>query len=100
MAAPAKRKVSVTLDADLVAQVEVSGDSLSARANAALRDDVERRRRQQALGALLDRLAAERGPLDTSEDESEVRRYMRLLGGPYDVGRAARISSRRWWDLR
>jgi hypothetical protein len=46
-----------------------------------LRAEVARRKRQQALRDLLDRLAAERGCLDTPEDEAEIARYMRLLGG-------------------
>jgi antitoxin CcdA len=77
-----KRKISVTLDADLVAAVEVeAGENLSARVNAALRADLEDRRRQRALAELLDRLADERGPLDTAEDHAEIDRFMRLLGG-------------------
>jgi antitoxin CcdA len=75
-----KRKISVTLDADLVAEVE-STENLSARVNAALRADLETRHRQRALGELLDRLADERGPLDSAEDEAEIARFMRLLGG-------------------
>ncbi|HYZ55845.1 MAG TPA: type II toxin-antitoxin system CcdA family antitoxin [Streptosporangiaceae bacterium] len=78
----AKRKVSVTLDADLVAAIEAEGgESLSAEVNSALRAEFARRRRQQALGGLLDHLARERGSLDTPEDEAEIARYMRLLGG-------------------
>ncbi len=82
MTSPAKRKVSVTLDADLVAAVEAdSGTTLSAEVNSALRAEFTRRRRQQALADLLDRLADERGALDTPEDEAEIARYLRLLGG-------------------
>jgi hypothetical protein len=82
MASPAKRKVSVTLDADLVAAMEAdSNTTLSAEVNSALRAEFTRRRRQQALADLLDRLADERGRLDTPEDEAEIARYMRLLGG-------------------
>ena len=82
MTAPAKRKVSITLDADLVAAVEAdSSTTLSAEVNSALRAEFTRRRRQQALADLLDRLADERGRLDTPEDEAEITRYMRLLGG-------------------
>jgi antitoxin component of MazEF toxin-antitoxin module len=78
----AKRKVSVTLDADLVAALEAdSSTTLSAEVNSALRAEVTRRRRQEALGDLLDHLAAERGRLDTPEDDAEIARYMRLLGG-------------------
>ncbi len=82
MTPPAKRKVSVTLDADLVAAMEAdSSTTLSAEVNSALRAEFTRRRRQQALADLLDRLADERGRLDTPEDEAEIARYMRLLGG-------------------
>jgi len=82
---PAKRKVSLTLDADLVAEVEAGGENLSAQVNMVLRDELARRRRWRALGALLDRLDEEEGPLDTPEDEAEIARYMRLLGGAADA---------------
>jgi hypothetical protein len=82
----AKRKVSITLDADLVEALEAGdGESLSAEVNSALRAEFARRRRQQALGELLDHLAEERGGLDTPEDEAEIARYMRLLGGQSDT---------------
>jgi hypothetical protein len=82
MTSPAKRKVSVTLDADLVAALEADPDTtLSGELNSALRAELTRRRQQQALADLLDHLAEERGRLDTPEDEAEIARYMRLLGG-------------------
>jgi Post-segregation antitoxin CcdA len=82
MTSPAKRKVSLTLDADLVAAMEAdSGTTLSAEVNSVLRAEFTRRKRQHALAELLDRLADERGALDAPEDESEIARYMRLLGG-------------------
>ena len=82
MASPAKRKVSVTLDADLVAAMEADGSTtLSAEVNSALRAEFTRRKRQQALVDLLDHLADERGELHTPEDQAEITRYMRLLGG-------------------
>jgi antitoxin component of MazEF toxin-antitoxin module len=82
MTSPAKRKVSVTLDADLVEAMEADGGTtLSAEVNSVLRAEFTRRKRQQALADLLDRLADERGGLDTPEDEAEIARYMRLLGG-------------------
>jgi hypothetical protein len=85
MTPPAKRKVSVTLDADLVAAMEAdSSTTLSAEVNSALRAEFTRRRRQRALADFLDRLADERGRLDTPEDEAEIARYMRLLGGMID----------------
>ena len=49
--------------------------------NSALRAEFTRRKRQQALADLLDHLADERGRLDTPEDEAEIARYVRLLGG-------------------
>lgn len=82
MTAPAKRKVSVTLDADLVAALEAEGGTtLSAEVNSALRAEFARRKRQRALAELLDHLARERGGLDSPEDDAEIARYMRLLGG-------------------
>lgn len=82
MTTPAKRKVSVTLDADLVAAVEAdTSTTMSAVINSALRAEFTARKREQALANLLDRLADERGPLDTPEDEAEIARYMSLLGG-------------------
>jgi antitoxin component of MazEF toxin-antitoxin module len=85
MTSPPKRKVSITLDADLVAALEAEGDTtLSAEVNSALRAEFTRRRRQRALTDLLDHLADERGRLDTPEDEAEIARYMRLLGGVAD----------------
>lgn len=85
MTHPAKRKVSVTLDADLLAALEAEGGTtLSAEVNSALRAEFTRRKRRQALADLLDHLAEERGALDTPEDEAEIARYMRLLGGMAD----------------
>ena len=85
MTPSAKRKVSVTLDADLVAALEAeAGTTLSAEVNSALRAEFTKRKRQQALSELLDHLADERGRLDMPEDEAEIARYMRLLGGMAD----------------
>jgi antitoxin CcdA len=85
MTSSTKRKVSVTLDADLVAAVEADDTTtLSAEVNSALRAEFTRRKRQQALADLLDHLAEERGQLDTPEDEAEIARYVRLLGGHAD----------------
>jgi hypothetical protein len=47
-------------------------------------------KRQQALAGLLDRLADERGGLDTPEDEAEIARYMDLLGGKAEQSGARR----------
>ncbi|CAN5174470.1 hypothetical protein BH23ACT9_BH23ACT9_35320 [soil metagenome] len=74
-----KRKVSLTLDADLVEELEHAPDeALSAQVNAAIRAEVERRRRQRALRDLLTELDVEDGPL-TEEDQAEVARYQRIL---------------------
>jgi hypothetical protein len=81
MANVAMRTVTVTIDADLVEEIEAAGDDLSARVTEALGSDMVTRRRQRALGEVLDRLDDERGPLDTPEDEAEIQRFMRLLGG-------------------
>jgi len=76
-----KRKVSLSLDADLVDELEQSTDEgLSGQVNQAVRAEVERRRRQRALRALLDRLDLEEGPLG-QDDEAQIRRYERALGG-------------------
>jgi antitoxin component of MazEF toxin-antitoxin module len=85
MTTAAKRKVSVTIDADLVAAVEAdTSTTLSAEVNSALRAEFTRRRRQHALADLLDQLADERGGLDTPQDQAAIARYMRLLGGIAD----------------
>jgi antitoxin CcdA len=70
-----KRKISVSLDEDLVAELEASRETLSAQVNAAVRGEMERRRRERLLGELLDRLDAEHGPVD----EALVERYAELL---------------------
>ncbi len=73
--APNKRKVSVTIDEDLVDVLEGSEDNLSAQVNEAIRLVVERRRRQTALRRWLDDLTDQDGPVD----EDEVRRFLELL---------------------
>jgi post-segregation antitoxin (ccd killing protein) len=77
----AKRKISVTVDSVLVAEIEATGGNLSARVNDALRNELASRRRQRALAEFLDHLEQTEGPLNTSEDEAEIQRFMRLLGG-------------------
>jgi hypothetical protein len=59
----------------------VNPDGTSPALSPPLRAEFTRRRRQQALADLLDQLADERGGLDTPEDQAEIARYMRLLGG-------------------
>lgn len=72
----AKRKVSVSLDEDLVEELEREEQGLSAQVNQALRSELERRRRNRLLVVLLDQLDAEHGPVD----ESLVQKYTELLG--------------------
>jgi hypothetical protein len=76
---PSKRKVSLSLDADLVEELEHDFDeALSAQVNAVIRVEVDRRRRQRVLRDLLNQLDAEDGPLP-AEDEAEIDRYRRVL---------------------
>ncbi len=70
-----KRKISVSLDEELVAELEAVGLSLSAQVNAAVRAELERSRRNRRLNELLDQLDVEQGPVD----ESLVDKYVRLL---------------------
>jgi hypothetical protein len=75
-----KRKVSLSLDSDLVDELENDTDALSAQVNVVLRAEVEKRRRHRALQALLDRLDEEDGPLGP-EDEADIERLVIALGG-------------------
>ncbi|MDY7094814.1 MAG: type II toxin-antitoxin system CcdA family antitoxin [Acidobacteriota bacterium] len=70
-----KRKISLSLDEDLVAELEHLGQSLSAQVNEAVRLDLERRRRLRLLTELLDELDEDQGPVD----EALVEKYTRLL---------------------
>ena len=72
----AKRKVSVSLDEDLVEELEREDQGLSTQVNVAVRAELERRRRHRLLVELLDQLDAEHGPVD----ESLVEKYIGLLG--------------------
>lgn len=70
-----KRKVSVSLDEDLVAELESGGEPLSAQVNDALRVELARRRRHRQLEDLLSELDAAHGPAD----ERLVQKYLDLL---------------------
>jgi hypothetical protein len=70
-----KRKVSVSLDEDLVAALEAEDDTVSAQVNAAVRERLEHRRRRQLLGELLDQLDREHGAVD----EALIEKYVGLL---------------------
>lgn len=71
-----KRKISVSLDEDLVAELEAGGEALSTQVNDALRTELARRRRQRLLDELLVELEASHGP----PDEALVQKYVDLLG--------------------
>lgn len=71
----AKRKISVSLDEDLIAELEGLGQSISAQINDAVRTDLERRWRQRRLEKFLDTLDTELGPVD----EALVDKYLELL---------------------
>lgn len=71
-----KRKVSVSLDEDLVAELEAGGDTLSAQVNDAVRVELGRRRQQRLLATMLDELEFVHGPAD----EKLVQKYADLLG--------------------
>ncbi len=70
-----KRKVSVSLDEDLVAELEAGGEALSSQVNDAVRLELTRRRRHRLLGEMLDQFEATTGPVD----EKLVEKYMELL---------------------
>lgn len=70
-----KRKVSVSLDEDLVEELERADEGLSAQINSAVRAELERRRRNRLLVEWLDRLDEEHGPVD----ESLIEKYTELL---------------------
>lgn len=74
----AKRKLSVSLDEDLVAALEEDDVPVSVQVNDAVRNEVERRRHQRALARFCDRYVEEAGPW-TKKDEAEISRIMRLL---------------------
>lgn len=68
----AKRRLSASVDSDLVVagqQIVAAGraESLSAWVNAALRADVERERRLQALGEFVATFEAEHGEITEAE---------------------------------
>ncbi len=70
-----KRKISVSLDADLVAELEASDESLSTQINEAVRIRLEERRRHRLLAEMLDEMEKADGPVD----EALVQKFMDLL---------------------
>ena len=76
-----KRKVSLSLDEELIAELASDDEGLSSQVNDAVRAEVDRRRQQRALEMLLAHLDESDGSLDSEADEAEIMRFMRLLGG-------------------
>lgn len=76
MTATKKRKVSVSLDQDLVAELDLAGEALSSQVNDALKVELARRRRQRLMDEMLNDLTSTQGPVD----EALVKKYMDLLG--------------------
>lgn len=76
MTATKKRKMSVSLDEDLVAELEAGGEAVSTQVNEAIRAELARRRRHRLLDEMLAELDAEHGP----PDERLVQKYLDLLG--------------------
>jgi hypothetical protein len=70
-----KRKVSISLDEDLVEELEREAQGLSVQVNVAVRAELERRHRVRLLIDLLDQIDAEHGPVD----EALVEKYVGLL---------------------
>ena len=70
-----KRKVSVSLDADLVDELVAGGEAVSAQINEAVRNELLKRRRQRLLGEMLDDFDATNGPVD----EALVEKYIEML---------------------
>lgn len=89
---PVKRKISVTLDADLLAELERASGSVSGQLNEALRAEVARRRRRAALLRFLDELEESEGPLDTPEDVAAMQRIEQTFR---DLERSAADHDRR-----
>lgn len=70
-----KRKISVSLDEDLIRGLEAVGQSISSQINRAVRAELERRQRRVSLQQLLNRFDAEDGPVP----EELVDKYTRML---------------------
>lgn len=73
-----KQKVSLSLDADLVAEFESDGP-LSPQVNAALRAEADRRRRAAALQELVRTLTGTYGPFDRPGDHEAIAGYIESM---------------------
>lgn len=70
-----KRKISVSLDEDVLQELERSDEPVSVQVNDALRRALQARRRSRLLGDLLEELETARGGVD----EVLVEKYTQLL---------------------
>lgn len=71
----AKRRVSMMLDEDLVAELKAADETLSAQVNEAVRAEVERRKRNRLLKEYLRSLDDLYGPVD----KELVEKFKELL---------------------
>lgn len=71
-----KRKISVSLDSELVEELETADAALSQQVNEAVRETLVRRRRHRLLSQLLDDLEKRHGPVPPHL----IARYVDLLG--------------------
>lgn len=74
MTAP-KRKISVSLDAELVEELEAGDSALSQQVNEAVRETLVRRRRQRLLCELLEELDRKHGKVSPNL----IAKYVELL---------------------
>lgn len=70
-----KRKISVSLDTELVEELEAGGEAVSAQVNDAVRNELVKRRRHRLLDEMLDDFEQTNGPVD----ETLVAKYTDLL---------------------
>ncbi len=86
-----KRKVSLTLDADLLDSLDVPPRALSATVNELLRAGWEEQQYQRDLTRLAERLYIQYG-LDNPEDEADLARLARIGKALEDAQRAQAAS--------
>lgn len=95
----AKQKISVTIDADLLAELRSYPGSVSGQLNDALRAELARRHNREAWQSILSDIAVTDGPLDTPEDRSDqarieqVWRDLDAAAGPLEEDKEDRCAS-------
>ena len=70
-----KRKITVAIDAELVAEMELVDEPISAQVNRAVSESISLRRQHRLLREMLDSFDAELGPVD----DQLVQKYRELL---------------------